>query len=71
MTPLTDHPVIIEHLTNNGAIEPAMLYDQPYTDIHDQGLTGLFTDDQAKTLLAVVRTVNAAVEVINASGESG
>ena len=54
---------IIEHLTANGAIDPALLYDQPYTDIHDQGLNGLFADDQVKALLDVVQAVNMTVSV--------
>jgi len=54
---------IIEHLTANGIIEPALLYSQPYTDIHYKGLDGLFTDVQANALLNVIKTVNAVVGV--------
>ncbi len=53
---------IIDHLTANGTIDPAMLYDQPYTDIHYQGLNGLFPVAQAETLLGVVGEVNLVVE---------
>lgn len=52
---------IIEHLTANGAIDPGMLYDQPYTDIHVRGLNGLFSAVEAESLLKVVRAVNQVV----------
>ncbi len=52
---------IIDHLTANGTIAPELLYGQPYTDIHYQGLTGVFPDSQAKALLNVVQTVNVVV----------
>ncbi len=54
---------IIEHLTANGIIEPALLYSQPYTDIHYKGLDGLFTDAQATALLNVIKKVNVVVGV--------
>lgn len=52
---------IIDHLTANGTIDPEPLYGQPYTDIHYQGLTGVFPDSQAKALLQVVQAVNEVV----------
>lgn len=52
---------IIDHLTANGTLDPALLYDQPYTDIHYQGLTGVFPDAEAKALLQVVQAVNVVV----------
>ena len=52
---------IIDHLTANGTIDPELLYDQPYTDIHYQGLTGVFPDAQARALLRVVQAVNVVV----------
>ena len=52
---------IIDHLTANGTLDPELLYDQPYTDIHYQGLTGVFPDAQARALLRVVQAVNVVV----------
>ncbi len=52
---------IIDHLTANGTIEPELLYGQPYTDIHYEGLTGVFPDTQARELLQVVQAVNTVV----------
>ena len=58
--------ISIDHLTANGTIDPEMLYDQPYTDIHYKGLTGLFSGPQAAALLGVVRDVNLVVESLSA-----
>lgn len=33
---------IIDHLTQNGIIDKGMLFESPFTDIHDQGLVGVF-----------------------------
>ena len=38
-----------------------MLYDQPYTDIHYQGLNGVFPEAQARELVRVVQAVNVVV----------
>ncbi len=53
---------IIDHLTRNGTIDPELLYDQPYTDIHYEGLTGVFTTTEAKALLDVVQNINVVIE---------
>jgi type I restriction enzyme, R subunit len=52
---------IIEHLADRGTIEPGLLYDQPFTAIHYEGLDGIFADAQAEALLAVVEKVNVVV----------
>lgn len=53
---------IIDHLTANGAIDPGMLYGQPYTAIHAHGLDGVFPGPTADKLLAVVRSLNVVVK---------
>ena len=52
---------IIDHLTANGVMPPEMLYEQPFTDIHDQGLDGLFTNAQVDNLLDILSAVNDIV----------
>lgn len=52
---------IIDHLTANGTIEPGLLYDQPFTSVHDQGPNGLFDDGKASELFAVIQAVNLVV----------
>ena len=39
--------LIIEELTKNGVMEPARLYEPPFTDIHSQGAAGVFPIDSA------------------------
>lgn len=57
--------MIIDHLTKNGAIAPGLLYEQPFTDFHYNGLDGLFGDEQANRLLAVIQAINESVEAGN------
>ncbi|MCA9918511.1 MAG: hypothetical protein KC445_11195, partial [Anaerolineales bacterium] len=52
---------IIEHLTKNGMMTPEMLYERPFTDLHGSGPNGLFTPDEAKLLVTVLRNVNESV----------
>ncbi|VFQ47223.1 DEAD/DEAH box helicase family protein [Desulfoluna butyratoxydans] len=49
---------IIEYLTKNGTIERAMLFEPPFTHIHDQGLLGVFDDAQATRVIRIVDEVN-------------
>jgi len=35
---------IISYLTQNGTIEKKMLFEPPFTNMHDQGLLGVFDD---------------------------
>ncbi|MCK5819070.1 MAG: hypothetical protein KAH18_07415 [Psychromonas sp.] len=37
---------IISYLTKNGTIDKKMLFELPFTNIHDQGLFGVFDDDE-------------------------
>jgi type I restriction enzyme R subunit len=52
---------IIEHLTKNGMMTPEMLYERPFTDLHGSGPNGLFSPDEAKLLVTVLRKVNESV----------
>ncbi|MDG1712630.1 MAG: DEAD/DEAH box helicase family protein, partial [Woeseiaceae bacterium] len=36
---------IISYLSKNGTIDKTMLYQSPFTDLNDQGLSGVFDDD--------------------------
>ena len=46
--------LIIDHLTEHGAMEAAMLYESPYTDFHPQGVDGVFGAAHSGELVAVV-----------------
>jgi type I restriction enzyme, R subunit len=39
---------IISHLTRNGMIDNAMLFEPPFTNIHQDGLVGVFDDEALK-----------------------
>lgn len=55
---------IISYLTKNGTIDKSMLYESPFTDLNDQGISGVFDDDA--DLIKLVKIIdlingNAAV----------
>jgi len=54
---------IITHLTKNGTIDKAMLFQSPFTDINDQGLLGVFDDAQATKIIQIVDRVNDNAKV--------
>ena len=49
---------IINHLTQNGVMEPERLYEQPFTRFDTDGLDGVFNDKQADGIVEVIRTIN-------------
>jgi type I restriction enzyme R subunit len=49
---------IIEHLTQNGMMKPGRLYESPFTDLHSEGLDGLFGDEEANEIVRIVRSIN-------------
>lgn len=50
---------IIDYLTKNGVMEPARLYEQPFTSFSMKGLDGIFSDKEADDIMRVVRSINA------------
>jgi len=53
---------IINFLTVNGTIDPAMLFDAPFTDIDSNGITGLFDDATSARIIELIETVNHYAE---------
>jgi type I restriction enzyme R subunit len=51
--------LIIDHLTAHGAIDAALLYESPFTDITPQGSDGLFTSAQVDELIAALEQITA------------
>ncbi len=50
---------IINYLNKNGTIDKAMLFESPFTDVNDQGLTGVFKDDhQLMRMVKIIDTIN-------------
>ncbi|RYP84230.1 DUF4145 domain-containing protein [Nocardioides guangzhouensis] len=49
--------LIVEHLTANGVMEVARLYESPFTDNAPQGPDMIFTEDQVDDLVAILGQV--------------
>lgn len=55
---------IIDYLNVKGTIDRQMLFDKPFTEINDEGLTGVFSMEQAGMIVSIVDKINKnAVEV--------
>ncbi len=50
---------IIDYLSQNGTIENNILFDKPFTNINDQGLTGVFEHADAMKVINVLERINA------------
>jgi type I restriction enzyme, R subunit len=49
---------IINYLTKNGMIDKEMLFEPPFTNIHQDGLIGVFDDADARKVIQLVAAVN-------------
>ena len=49
--------LIVNHLTEHGVMDPAALYESPFTDLTPQGPDGLFSSTQVDELIAVLDRV--------------
>jgi type I restriction enzyme R subunit len=54
---------IIQHLNRNGTIEKTLLFEPPFTNSNDQGLVGLFDDNQAVKIISLLDMINQNAEV--------
>ena len=50
---------IIEYLTKNGIMDPALLYSPPFTDYSSQGIEGMFKDPEADQIVEAIRRINS------------
>ena len=48
---------IISYLTQNGIMNPGLLYEPPFTDIHNEGLDGVFGDDGASRIIHLLEEI--------------
>lgn len=51
--------LVVDHLTANGIMDPAQLYESPFTDLASGGPEALFADAEIDELIAVIRSVRA------------
>jgi type I restriction enzyme, R subunit len=49
--------LIIDHLTEKGAMDPRRLYESPFTDMADQGVSGVFAQAEVQTIVQVLNLV--------------
>ena len=49
--------LIVDHLTEHGVMDAAMLYESPFTDLTPRGPDGLFSSVQVDELLAAIEQV--------------
>lgn len=62
---------IITYLTKNGMIDKQMLFEPPFTNIHDQGLLGVFDDAAATKVIRLIDRVNGNALVHVMAGTAG
>ena len=56
---------IISYLSKNGTIDKAMLFESPFTEVNDQGISGVFDND------ADLAKVVSIIDYINENAEVG
>jgi type I restriction enzyme R subunit len=57
---------IIDYLTQNGVMDPKMLFEHPFTNLSPSGPTGLFQEEDAAKIVRVIRTINTNAEAVSA-----
>lgn len=51
--------LIVDHLTERGAMDPRRLYESPFTDFDDQGVSGVFPQADVHLIVQVLHDVRA------------
>ncbi|NGQ92822.1 DEAD/DEAH box helicase family protein [Rhodobacter sp. HX-7-19] len=46
--------LLINHLTEQGVVDPARFYESPYTDLSDLGISGIFPEADIQRIIATV-----------------
>ena len=49
--------LVIDYLTHRGQMDPALLYESPFTDFDPMGVSGVFELGDAKAVVAVIEGV--------------
>lgn len=56
-----DH--VISYLTQNGMMDPGLLYEPPFTDLHTEGLDGVFGDEGATRIIHLLEQISLRAAV--------
>lgn len=51
--------LVVDELTNNGVVEPARLYESPYTDLAATGPESMFAEPDVDNIVEILNTVKA------------
>ena len=51
--------MIIDYLTKNGVIDAEMLFEEPFTTFHTEGIAGLFDEEKTTRILTILRRIDA------------
>jgi type I restriction enzyme R subunit len=51
--------LVVDQLTERGVVDPAVLYEPPFTDVAPRGPDGLFTSHEVDTLVRLLRDIQA------------
>jgi type I restriction enzyme, R subunit len=54
---------VISYLTQNGTMDPGLLYEPPFTDMHTEGLDGVFGDVGATKIIHLLEEINLKAAV--------
>ncbi len=60
---------VVEYLVKNGTMEPKIMFDTPFTLINDQGIAGIFDENESKKVIELVRHVNENAVIEKTAGK--
>lgn len=49
--------MVVDYLTERGAMDPRLLYESPFTDIDPMGVEGIFDQSEAAKLVTILEEV--------------
>ncbi len=55
--------IIVNHLIENGTLNKQLLFEPPFTEIHQDGMFGVFDDGQVRKVISIVDEINERAEV--------
>lgn len=53
---------VVNHIVQNGVMEPEVLFETPFSNYHTQGVAGILGED-AKELISLIKSINANADV--------
>jgi type I restriction enzyme R subunit len=54
--------LLLNFFTSQGVLNPAQLFDSPFTDLNSSGLAGLFDQETSTRIIAIVEDINRKAE---------